>query len=121
MENKQLQEEAEEYCKLVPEVITKKMTLDECIAIVNEFVINSKYVEQEKLKFAIEQLNVLNTNLQAKCETLKEMASSYIKKDVQNFENHNFFMRKIEGVRLTKEEIRRNLKDLEQKLKELEK
>lgn len=57
MENKQLQEEAEEYCKLVPEVITKKMTLDECIAIVNEFVINSKYVEQEKLKFAVELLN----------------------------------------------------------------
>lgn len=59
MENKQLQEEAEEYCKLVPEVITKKMTLDECIAIVNEFVINSKYVEQEKLKAIIDEFDTL--------------------------------------------------------------
>lgn len=110
MENKQLQEEAEEYCKLVPEVITKKMTLDECIAIVNEFVINSKYVEQEKLKFAIEQIkDVIFKSRIFKSDWLDEFYS--LDEEAANPDYNPCF-------KYTEEEI---LESLEQQLKELEK
>lgn len=72
----------------------------------------SKYVEKQKLEFAIEQLNKLDTVLQSKIETLKNMAN-----ESNDFDNSEYFTIKIAGIKLAKEEIRRDIKELEQKPK----
>lgn len=71
----------------------------------------SKYVEKQKLEFAIEQLNKLDSVLQAKVSLLLDMCDESSDKE--------FYSRKISGIKLTKEEIRRDIKELEQKLSEL--
>ena len=74
----------------------------------------SKYVERQKLEFAIEQLNKLDSVLQSKIEMLNRLLD-----DSKDSDNREYFRTKISGVRLAKEEIRRDIKELEQKLSEL--
>lgn len=73
--------------------------------------LTSKWVEKQKLKFAIEQLNKLDTVLQVKISLLLDMCEESSDKE--------FYNRKIEGIKLAKEEIRRDIRELEQKLLEL--
>lgn len=74
----------------------------------------SKFVERQKLKFAIEQLNKLDSVLQSKIEMLNRLLD-----DSKDSDNREYFRTKISGVRLAKEEIRRDIKELEIKLSEL--
>jgi len=72
----------------------------------------SNFVEKQKLLFAIEQLNNLDTVLQQKISLLSDMSNESSDKD--------FYERKISGIRLAKEEIRRDIRELEQNLKQYE-
>jgi hypothetical protein len=118
MNNKELELEAE---KLFPVNNTGSMFMANREQINNSykqegFIVGatSTYVEKQKLEFAIEQLNKLDSSLQAKIETLKNMAD---KSD--DFDNAEYFTIKIAGIKLTKEEIRRDIKELQQQLSEL--
>lgn len=74
----------------------------------------SNWVEKQKLQFAIEQLNKLDSVLQSKYEILSNMQQEYLGKMKEGQ-----LASKKSGLRLAKEEIRRDIKDLEQKLSEL--
>ena len=63
----------------------------------------------------IDILNVLDTNLQYKCEILSTLQNKYFGKMKGSMLGY-----KRAGVRLAKEEIRRYLKDLQQQLKQLD-
>ena len=72
----------------------------------------SNWVEKQKLQFAIEQLNKLDSVLQYKHEVLSNMQQKFLDEDGQ-------LASKKSGLRLAKEEIRRDIKELEQQLSEL--
>lgn len=74
----------------------------------------SKHVEKQKLEFAIEQLNKLDSVLQAKYEILSNMQQEYLGKMKEGQ-----LASKKSGLRLAKEETRRNIKELEQQLNDL--
>lgn len=75
----------------------------------------SKWVEKQKLEFAIEQLNKLDSVLQAKYEILSNMQQENLGKMKEGQ-----LASKKSGLRLAKEKIRRDIKEFEQKLKEYE-
>jgi allophanate hydrolase subunit 2 len=74
----------------------------------------SKHVEKQKLEFAIEQLNKLDSVLQANYEILSNMQQEYLGKMKEGQ-----LASKKSGLRLAKEETRRNIKELEQQLNDL--
>jgi hypothetical protein len=74
---------------------------------------NSKGAQAKVLQGQIDLLISLDSKLQSKIEFLKNMTS-------EKEDDSEYFTLKISGVRLTKEEIRRDLKELQQQLKELE-
>jgi len=74
----------------------------------------NKWVEKQKLEFAIEQLNKLDSVLQSKYEILSNMQQEFLGK-----RKEEQLASKKSGLRLAKEEIRRDIKELEQKLSEL--
>ncbi len=63
----------------------------------------------EKIEFAIEQFNKLDSILQSKVELLNQ-----ITKDSRDDEVIKRFQNKISGIKLAKEEIRRSIQDLKQ-------
>jgi chromosome segregation ATPase len=73
----------------------------------------SKATQAKVLQAQIDLLNSLGSKLQGKVEHLKNMAS-------ESQEDGEYFTLKISGLRLAKEEIRGDLKELQQQLKELE-
>ena len=72
----------------------------------------SKYVEKQKLEFAIEQLNKLDSVLQSKIETLETVFGYYS-------DSKEYYRIRMSGVQLAKEEVIKDIKELEQKLSEL--
>jgi hypothetical protein len=74
---------------------------------------NSKSKQIEIIQKQIDLLNSLDSKLQSKIESLIYMAS-------EKYSDLEYFTIKISGIRLAKEEIRRNLKYLELELKEYE-
>ena len=76
---------------------------------------NSKYVQAKIIQAQIDLLNSLNSKLQAKYEILTNMQQEYIGKMKEGQ-----LASKKSGLRLAKEEIRRDLKELQQQLKQLE-
>jgi seryl-tRNA synthetase len=78
---------------------------------------NSKYVQAKIIQAQIDALTKLDTELQSKVESLKAMANKLTGVDIP--EEFRFNM-KASGVMLAKEEIRRDLKDLNEQLKQLE-
>jgi hypothetical protein len=113
--NKELELEAEKYawqCK--NEYFTVPVKADECVKTSTRDYIagaTSKYVEKQKLEFAIKQLNKLDSVLQAKVSLHLDMRDESSDKE--------FYDKKISGIRLAKEEIRREIRELKQKLSEL--
>jgi hypothetical protein len=114
---KTIEQEAKEYANipLNRDIDSEERYFNDSVREYDSFIAgaNSKWVQAEKVKAQIETLNILDTNLQVKVNTLTEMASQA---DTENF---NYLNSKIGGVRLVKEEIRRDLKELEQQLKKL--
>ena len=108
--NKELELEAKEYAigKSSSEVFIETHIRDYIAGA------TSKYVEKQKIEFAIEQLNILDTRLQAKISLLLD-----IRDESDDFDNREYFTIKVAGIKLAKEEIRRDIKELEQKLSEL--
>ena len=120
MNNKELELEAEKYYKenVEGEPLTYETPIHCFIAGATSDAAKQywyKQFEKQKLEFAIEQLNKLDTVLQSKIETLKNMAN-----ESNDFDNSEYFTIKIAGIKLAKEEIRRDIKEFEQKLKEYE-
>lgn len=74
----------------------------------------SKYVEKQKLEFAIEQLNKLESSLKEKYTDL-----TYKQKEFVGKMREQHIRNKKAGISVAKEEIRRDIKELEQKLSEL--
>ena len=109
--NKELELDAEKYYKenVEGEPLTYETPIHCFIA-----GATSKYVEKQKIEFAIEQLNILDTRLQAKISLLLD-----IRDESDDFDNREYFTIKVAGIKLAKEEIRRDIKELEQKLSEL--
>lgn len=70
--------------------------------------------EKEKIEFTIEQLNKLDSILQSKYEILSNIQKGFLGKMK---EGQLAF--KKSGLKLAKEEIRRDIKELQQKLSEL--
>lgn len=111
--NKELELEAEKYVKsLFNNDLLHANTYDNYY----DFIAGatSKYVEKQKLEFAIEQLNKLDSVLQSKYEILSNMQQEVLGKMKEGQ-----LESKKSGLRLAKEEIRRDIKELEQKLSEL--
>ena len=111
--NKELNQEAENFAEdTVKQCIKSNAHCDEG-SLATGFIggATSKYVEKQKLQFAIEQLNKLDSVLQAKVSLLLDMCDESSDKE--------FYSRKISGIKLAKEEIRRDIIELEQKLSEL--
>lgn len=79
---------------------------------VAEFAV--KYYEKQRLEFAIEQLNKLYTTLQEKYRIL----ISLHKENVGKMREQHLRNKKA-GISVAKEEIRRNIKELEQQLNDL--
>lgn len=79
---------------------------------VAEFAV--RHYKKQKLEFAIEQLNKLDSILQSKYEILSNMQQEYLGKMKEGQ-----LASKKSGLRLAKEEIRRNIKEFEQKLSEI--
>lgn len=120
-----LNQEAEKYTNIVwgnykndvfkhNDIITDKTLSDITI---KDFIsgANSKYVQTKIIQAQIDILNSLDTKLQSKIEILTNMQKEHIGKMK---EGH--LVSKKSGLRLAKEEIRRDLKELEQQLKQLE-
>jgi hypothetical protein len=76
--------------------------------------LTSKYVEKQKLEFAIEQLNKLDSVLQSKIETLETVFGYYS-------DSKEYYRIRMSGVKLAKEEVRKDIKELEQQLKQYDK
>jgi hypothetical protein len=76
---------------------------------------NSKATKVKVIQGQIDLLNFLDSKLQAKYEILTNMQQEYIGKMKEGQ-----LASKKSGLRLAKEEIRRDLKVLQQQLKELE-
>lgn len=113
---KELELEAEKYSEATSkECIESNAYCDEGSLMLGFITgATSKYVEKQKLQFAIEQLNKLDTELQSKIEKLYKLFDGF-----KDSDNKEYFRIKISGVRLSKIEIRRDIKQLEQKLSEL--
>lgn len=116
---KELESEAENYVSLNwgnyknnLSQVSEELTLGEISN--KDFIAGatSKWVEKQKLQFAIEQLNKLDSVLQYKHEVLSNMQQKFLDEDGQ-------LASKKSGLRLAKEEIRRDIKELEQQLSEL--
>lgn len=71
-------------------------------------------VEKQKLEFAIEQLNKLDFSLKEKYTDL-----TYLQKEFVGKMREQHIRNKKAGISVAKEEIRRDIKELEQKLSEL--
>jgi prefoldin subunit 5 len=80
---------------------------------------NSKATQAKVIQGQIDLLNSLDGKLQAKIELIKTMISEQNEAGV-SIDYSSRLNEKISGVRLAKEEIRRDLKELQQQLKELE-
>jgi hypothetical protein len=74
---------------------------------------NSKATQSKIIQAQIDMLNSLDSKLQSKIESLIYMAS-------EKNSDTEYFTIKISGIKLIKEEIRRDLKELQQQLKQLE-
>jgi molecular chaperone DnaK (HSP70) len=105
--NKKLEKEAEEYRD--KEHYRDNFSYDGFIA-----GSTSKYVEKEKLQFAIKTLKDIDGILSNKKQILE-----YSKKEHIGKMSESRLTAKISGVNLSKEEIRRFLQELEQKLEKL--
>jgi hypothetical protein len=83
----------------------------------------SKFAEMQNIEFAIEQLNRLDSTVQGKLSHLVDMANYYgqrvFTQPQSSEEASTNYSLKISGLRLAKEEIRREIKDLENKLKSI--
>ena len=112
--NKELESEGEKYAELFRFKVEAEKSWFQTKK--EDFIAGatSKWVEKQKLKFTIEQLNKLDSVLQSKIEMLNRLLD-----DSKDSDNREYFRTKISGVRLAKEEIRRDIKELEQKLSEL--
>lgn len=75
---------------------------------------NSKYIEKQKLQFAIDELNKLNSILDSKIETLNKL----IEECKGKMKNTGLKYKKS-GIKIAKEDIKRNIKELQQQLNEL--
>ena len=73
-----------------------------------------KQFEKQKLEFAIEQLNKLESSLKEKYTYL-----TYLQKEFVGKMREQHIRNKKSGISVAKEEIRRDIKELEQKLSEL--
>ena len=85
------------------------------VSVVNGYIAgaNSKWTERKKLQFTLEHLNKLDSIMQSKIEKLNTL------KDDCDADNVNHYGSKIQGIKLTKEEIRKDIKKLEQILSEI--
>lgn len=71
------------------------------------FVENSKYVKEKILQGKIDSLRNLDTALHTKARILKEMSEDFDDPNVKEL-----YLKKLSGVKIAIEEIRRDLKDL---------
>jgi hypothetical protein len=126
MENINLQKEAEKNAKREFDLLTSKIPLPTSIWYREEEAYKmfcekgyiagatSKYVEVEKLKFGIKVLKDLDGILSHKKQTLDYQKTANFDKAT-----NNRISAKISGINLSRESLRRLLKELEQQLKEL--
>jgi predicted nuclease with TOPRIM domain len=78
----------------------------------HEAGVKSKFVEKRILQAQIDMLNSLDSKLQAKYEILKSV--------IHSIDYTSKINEKISGLRIAKEEIRIDLKELEKKLTQLQ-
>jgi hypothetical protein len=113
-----INQEAEEYAWKKPNPFSLKLPANELVlASKTDFIAghNSKATQAKVIQGQIEMLNSLDGKLQAKYEILTNMQQEYIGKMKEGQ-----LASKKSGLRLAKEEIKRDLKELQQQLKELE-
>jgi len=105
--------EAEEYAKDLIE--SKSVQPHESTWVSSIFISghNSKATQAKVIQGQIDLLNSLDSKLQSKIQSLICMAC-------EKNSDAEYFTIKISGIRLSKEEIRRDLKELQQQLKQLE-
>lgn len=118
MTQEELELEAEKYAWKKKNPFSKELLANELVFTSKiDFIAGatSKWVEKQKLEFAIEQLNKLDSVLQAKYEILSNMQQENLGKMKEGQ-----LASKKSGLRLAKEKIRRDIKEFEQKLKEYE-
>lgn len=116
--NKELELEAEKYYKenVEGEPLTYETPIHCFIAGATSDAAKKywyKQFEKQKLEFAIEQLNKLESSLKEKYTHL-----TYLQKDFIGKMREQHIRNKKAGISVAKEEIRRDIKELEQKLKE---
>lgn len=77
-------------------------------------------IEKAKFEFAVELLNKLDSILQGKIMTLKDMSDELNQSGNLDTSIDYGVGKKIEGIKLAKEKIRREINDLNLKIKEYE-